>query len=143
MKVVRKSALVAHHVSKMYELVKDVERYPEFLPWCGGARIVEKFDDGVVGSVDISKGKVHKTFTTRNHFTQNSEISMQLVDGPFSQLQGAWSFHPIGEQGCRVSLYLEFDFNSTLASVTIGPVFSLIADKLLDAFVEEADRLYG
>jgi len=134
---------VPYSASQMYELVKDVERYPEFLPWCGGARIVERFDDGVVGSVDINKGKVQKTFTTRNHFTQDSEISMQLVDGPFSKLQGAWTFHAIGEQGSRVSLHLEFDFNSTLASMTIGPVFNLIADKLLDAFVEEANRLYG
>jgi len=68
---------------------------------------------------------------------------MDLVDGPFSRLQGAWSFDAIGEHGCRVSLDLEFDFNSTLASMTIGPVFSLITDKLLDAFVEEADRIYG
>ncbi|MCW8963346.1 MAG: type II toxin-antitoxin system RatA family toxin [Gammaproteobacteria bacterium] len=143
MKVVRKNALVPYRASQMYELVKDVERYPEFLPWCGGARIEEKFDDGVVGSVDINKGKVQKTFTTRNHFIKDSEITLQLVNGPFSQLQGAWSFDPIGEQGCRVSLYLEFDFNSTLASMTIGPVFNLIADKLLDAFVEEADRIYG
>ena len=143
MKVVNKSALVPYKASQMYELVKDVERYPEFLPWCGGARIVEAFEDGVVGSVEINKGKVRKAFTTRNHFIQDREISMQLVEGPFSSLQGAWTFEPIGDEGCRVSLNLEFDFNSTLASMTIGPVFSLISDKLLDAFVEEADRQYG
>ena len=143
MKVVKKNALVPYSAHMMYELIKDVERYPEFLPWCGGARIVEKLTDGVVGSVDISKGNLHKTFTTRNIFTQDQKISMDLVDGPFSQLHGAWLFDAIGDQGCRVSLDLEFDFNSTLASMTIGPVFSLITDKLLDAFVEEADRMYG
>lgn len=143
MKVVKKNALVPYSAHMMYELIKDVERYPEFLPWCGGARIVEKFADGVVGSVDISKGNIQKTFTTRNIFTQDQKISMDLVDGPFSRLHGAWLFDAIGDQGCRVSLDLEFDFNSTLASMTIGPVFSLITDKLLDAFVEEADRMYG
>jgi ribosome-associated toxin RatA of RatAB toxin-antitoxin module len=127
----------------MYELVKDVERYPQFLPWCGGAKIIESFSDGVVGTVEINKGKVQKSFTTRNQFIKDREISMELLEGPFSSLQGAWTFEPIGEQGCRVSLNLEFDFSSTIASMTIGPVFNLIADKLLDAFVEEADRLYG
>jgi ribosome-associated toxin RatA of RatAB toxin-antitoxin module len=143
MKVVKKSALVAYSAHEMYELVKDVERYPEFLPWCGGARIEERFDDGVVGTVDIDKGRLHKSFTTRNHFTQDKEITLQLVDGPFSELKGAWTFDAIGDQGSRVSLYLKFDFSSTLASMTIGPVFNLIADRLLDAFVEEADKLYG
>ena len=143
MKVVKKNALVPYSAHKMYELIKDVERYPEFLPWCGGARIEEKFSDGVVGSVDINKGNLQKTFTTRNIFTQDKKISMDLVDGPFSQLQGAWSFDAIGDEGFRVSLDLEFDFNSTVASMTIGPVFNMIANKLLDAFVEEADRIYG
>ena len=143
MKVVRKSALVPYSPHDMYRLVKDVERYPEFLPWCGGAQIKETFDDGVVASVDINKGSLHKSFTTRNHFTEDREITLQLVDGPFSDLNGAWNFEAIGDMGCRVSLFLEFDFSSTLASVTIGPVFNLIADRLLDAFVEEANRLYG
>ena len=142
MKVVRKSALVPYSAQDMYNLVKDVERYPEFLPWCGGAQIHERLDDGVVASVEINKGKLHKSFTTRNHFTQDREITLQLVDGPFSELKGAWNFEPISDMGCRVSLYLEFDFNSTLASMTIGPVFNLIADRLLDAFVDEAGRLY-
>ena len=142
MKVVKKSALVPYSAHEMYELVKDVERYPEFLPWCGGAQILERFDDGVVGSVTIDKGRLHKSFTTRNYFTPDKEISLQLVDGPFSELKGAWTFEAIGEEGSRVSLYLEFDFSSTLASMTIGPVFNMIADRLLDAFVEEAGRLY-
>ena len=71
MKVVRKSALVPYSAQDMYNLVKDVERYPEFLPWCGGAQIHERLDDGVVASVEINKGKLHKSFTTRNHFTQD------------------------------------------------------------------------
>ncbi len=143
MKVVSKSALVPYQVSQMYELVKDVERYPEFLPWCGGARIVEAFEDGVIGSVEISKGPVQKTFTTRNHFTRDREITVDLVEGPFSSLSGAWTFEAIGDQGCRVSLDLEFDFSNSLTRMTIGPVFNVISDKLLDSFVQEADRIYG
>ena len=127
----------------MYELVKDVERYPDFLPWCDGARIIEKFEDGVIGSVSINKGPVQKAFTTRNYFIKDREISMELVEGPFSTLSGAWKFEAIGDEGCRVSLDLEFDFNSTLTSMTLGPVFNIISDKLLDAFVKEADRIYG
>lgn len=143
MKVVKKSALVPYTAQQMYLLVKDLERYPEFLPWCAGARIEEQFSDGVIGSVDISKGSLQRTFTTRNVFTQDKKISLELVEGPFSNLQGAWVFDAIGEHGCRVSLDLEYAFSSTLASMTIGPVFNLIADKLLDSFVGEADRIYG
>ena len=143
MKVVRKSVLVPYRASQLYQLVKDIERYPEFLPWCSGARVVERFDDGIIGSVDISKGQVRQTFTTHNHFVESREIHIQLVEGLFSQLQGVWLFHPVGDQGSRVSLHLEFAFDGVLASMTIGPVFSRIADKLLDAFIQEADRLYG
>ena len=126
----------------MYDLVREVESYPDFLPWCSGANIIEQFNDGVIASIDISKAQLKKTFTTRNSFVLNKEIKMQLVDGPFSKLQGAWRFEAIGQLGCRVSLYLEFDFSSTLVSLTVGPVFDVIANKLLDAFVAQANIVY-
>ena len=142
MLVVDRSALVPYSADQMYQLVKDVESYPDFLPWCSGAEILEQLDDGVRGRVDISKGKLKQSFSTRNKFIEGRAIDMQLEDGPFSHLQGGWNFEPIGDAGSRVSLHLEFDFSSTLARMTIGPVFNAIADKLVDAFVEQATNVY-
>ncbi len=143
MNTVNRTALVPYSAAQMYKLVKDVESYPDFLPWCSGSKIHEYLDNGVVASVDISKGALKQSFTTRNQFTENQEISMQLENGPFSKLSGAWTFSDIGSDGSRVSLHLQFDFSSTLARVTIGPVFNGIADKLVDSFVERSQIIYG
>lgn len=143
MNTVNRSALVPYSTAQMYELVKDVESYPHFLPWCSGARVHELFKDGVVASIDVSKGVLRQSFTTRNRFVENSKISMQLENGSFSELKGAWSFVDVGTEGSRVSLYLQFDFSSTLARVTIGSVFHKIADRLVDAFVERSQVIYG
>ncbi len=142
MKIVDRSALVPYSARQMYELVKDIESYPVFLPWCSGASILESFPGGVCGRVDISKGVLKQSFSTHNTFTENREIAMMLEEGPFSMLEGTWRFEPIGDTGSRVSLYLQFDFSNALVRMTIAPVFGSIADKLVDAFVERASSLY-
>lgn len=143
MKIVNRSALVPYSARQMYELVKDVESYPEYLPWCSGSEILEYLADGVRARVDMSKSGLKQSFSTINKFTQDQEITMQLEEGPFSQLQGAWTFEAIGDEGSRISLYLEFDFSSSIARLTIGPIFNAIADHLVDAFVEKANEKYG
>ncbi len=143
MYAVNRSALVPFSTSQMYDLVRDIDGYPDFLPWCSGSEVLETFPDGISGRVDISKGRLHKSFSTRNYFRQNAEIRMELLQGPFSQLFGKWSFEPIGDQGSRISLELKFDFSSTLARITIGPVFNSITDQLVDAFVKRAEEIYG
>lgn len=143
MYTVNRTALVPYSAAQMYALVKDIESYAEFLPWCSGSKIHEFLDDGVIASVDISKGAVKQSFMTRNEHIEGREIRMQLEKGPFSQLSGAWVFRNIGTDGSRVSLDLKFDFSSTLARVTIGPIFNNIADKLVDAFVERSLEIYG
>lgn len=143
MYAVSRSALVPFSASQMYDLVREIEDYPDFLPWCGGSKVLETFPDGISGRVDIRKGRLHKSFSTRNYFRQNAEIRMELLEGPFSQLFGKWLFEPIGDQGSRISLELKFDFSSTLARITIGPVFNSITDQLVDAFVKRAEEIYG
>jgi len=143
MKTVKRSALVPYSAAQMYELVRKVEDYPDFLPWCSGSRVMEVHDDGVSARLDISKGGMRQSFSTRNTEIRHSEIRMQLLDGPFNHLSGRWSFESIADAGSRVSLHLQFDFSSTLASMTIGPVFNKIADTMLDAFVRHAEKVYG
>jgi ribosome-associated toxin RatA of RatAB toxin-antitoxin module len=127
----------------MFSLVDDVESYPAFLPWCNGARVLERNDDEVKASIDISKGALRKTFTTCNRRQKNKMIEMRLVEGPFKKLEGFWRFDSVGDDGCKVSLDLQFEFSNPLMRATIGPVFSQIANTLVDSFCRRAEAVYG
>lgn len=142
MQVVDRSASVVYSASQMYAVVVDVENYPTFLPWCHGSEILETYEDGFSARVDFSKGVLKKSFSTRNTLVKDSRITMRLVDGPFSHLQGEWRFERIENTGSRVSLHLEFDFSSTPARLILAPVFHTIADHLVGAFAERAREVY-
>jgi len=138
-----RSALVPYTPHEMFVLVTDAAAYPQFLPWCCGAEVLSYEHDEMVARLDFSVGGVSKSFTTRNGHQADSEVSIQLVDGPFSQLDGRWRFEPLGEQGCKISLFLEYDFSSKIVSMVVGPVFSQIANSLVDAFQKRAAEVYG
>lgn len=140
---VNRSALVNHSARQMYDLVVDIERYPEFLNWCSGARVVERSDGQVVASIDISFKGLHRTFTTRNHMHDGREVRIELVDGPFRTLNGDWKFIELDAGASKIELDLEFDFSSAFLARIVGPVFSQIANRQLDAFQRRADRMYG
>ena len=140
---IHRSALVPHSPEQMFALVDDIERYPEFLPWCRSAREISRDEDEVVASLDLAKGSVHKTFTTRNRLQPGKMIEMRLVDGPFRHLEGFWRFDRLQGDACRISLDLEFEFSSKLVGLAIAPVFNPVANSLVDAFVQRANRLYG
>lgn len=125
----------------MRALVEDVEAYPAFLPWCGGSAVISRDDTVTVASVTIHFHGVRQTFTTRNTRIDDGHIQIALVDGPFRKLEGGWYFRPVGDEGCRVDLQLDYEFSSRLLERLIGPVFARIADSLVDAFVERADQL--
>ena len=145
MKTVRKSVLIWHSPEQMFELVAQVDRYPEFLPWCDHASVLETHDDGITAEIGISFGGIRQTFTTRNRHVAGREVNMRLVSGPFSQLDGAWSFTPVGKEqsACRVTLDLNYGFKSKTLATLVGPVFDKIAGSLVDAFVERAEDLHG
>ena len=143
MTIISKSALVAYLPEQMFKLVDDIEAYPDFLPWCGNAKELSRDDKNVEASVLISHSGLNKEFTTRNTNTQFSEIEMHLVNGPFKNLDGTWQFEPLGDSACKVSLHLEFEFSSKLIGITLGPVFSKIANNLVDAFIKRAETVYG
>ncbi|RMG29126.1 MAG: type II toxin-antitoxin system RatA family toxin [Gammaproteobacteria bacterium] len=140
---VHKSAIVPYTPREMYDLVDDIESYPQFLPWCGGARVLERTRDTVRASIEIARGAVHKTFTTLNRVQPGKMIEMRLVEGPFRRLEGFWRFDPLGDSGCKVQLDLEFEFASRMMSMVIGPVFNQIANTLVDAFHQRAVEVYG
>jgi len=138
-----RSALVHYTPQEMFALVSDVESYPEFLPWCTGAEILSQEGDVICGRVHFAVGGVGKSFATCNRLIPYNEITMQLREGPFSQLQGRWRFDPLGDEGCKVSLFLEYDFSSRVVSAVVGPVFNQIANSLVDAFQKRAVEVYG
>ena len=126
----------------MYELVADIEHYPDFLPWCHGAKILHQSKTMVEARLTISKGGLSKSFTTRNTMYPYHTINLHLVEGPFRHFQGSWNFMAEGE-GARVSLHLEFSFDNRLIAMMFGPVFQPVAHSLLEAFVKRAESLYG
>ena len=143
MPAVSRSALIMHSAREMYDLVADVESYPEFLPWCSGARIVRQEGDIIEASLSLAKGALSYKFATRNRMVPGESIDMQLLEGPFSHLSGGWSFNALGDEGCKVSLDLDFELSSRLLQATVGPVFGKAMNKMVEAFCQRAEQIYG
>jgi ribosome-associated toxin RatA of RatAB toxin-antitoxin module len=143
MTTITRSALVMFSPDQMFDLVNDVQAYPQFLPWCRGSRIISKNEDVVCASLDIAKGGIQHTFSTRNKLTHCSAIDIELIDGPFQHLEGHWQFTPLGDMGCRIQLDMDFSFSTRLLDVALGPVFSQISGSLVDAFCKRAQEIYG
>lgn len=142
MTCINKTALIPYSAEKMYKLVADVDSYQHFLPWCGGSKILSQTDDEVQGQVRIQHLGMDKTFTTLNRLQKNKMIEMRLIDGPFKQLQGFWRFDALEENGCKISLDLEFEFSNKIMSMAFGPIFSQIANSMVDAFCKRAIAIY-
>jgi len=146
MKTVHKSVLIWYSPQEMYVLVTDVAQYPEFLPWCDHAAVLERNPQGMTAEVGISFGGIRQTFTTRNTHTESTRVDMALVNGPFSKLDGQWNFLPLGDgtqRACKVELSLNYGFDNATLGRLVGPVFDRIAASLVDAFVKRAQQVYG
>ena len=143
MTTISKSALVAYTAKQMYSLVDDISSYPEFLPWCHSASVVSRDEDEVHASLYISHSGMSKSFTTCNRLQANKMIEIRLVEGPFRHLEGFWRFDALGDDASKVCLDLEFDFSNKLLSMAFGPLFSQIANSLVDSFTKRAVQVYG
>lgn len=138
-----KSVLVEYACNEMYALVRDVEQYPKFLPWCSGASVTPLDAHTVRASLTIDYHGVRTSFTTENTHNEPSNIEIQLKEGPFRHLHGSWLFTPLGPAACKVRLRLSYEFSSRILEKLVGPVFTYIANTLVDAFVKRAMQLYG
>lgn len=142
-KRVSRDALMPYSAAQMYAIVNDVESYPRFLPWCSGASILDQRENQMTARVEVEKGGLRQSFTTRNDLVENQSIQLNLVDGPFSRLRGRWRFQDLGSDGCKVSLDLSFSFRSRLVASTFGAIFSVAASQMVNAFCKRADVVYG
>jgi len=142
--IIERSALVHYSPAEMYALVNDVASYPAFLPWCRSAKVLESSASEMTASIEIAKGMLNRSFTTHNTLEPPQRIELTLVDGPFRKLQGCWQFATLKtENACKVSLQLEFEFESTMLSLAAGPIFTQIGNSLVDAFCKRAVEVYG
>ena len=141
---IERNALVYYSPTEMYQLVNDIDSYASFLPWCKSSTVLEESKDEMTASVEIAKGVLNKTFTTHNSLHLNQRIDMALVNGPFKKLQGYWLFEALKtENSCKVSLALDFEFDNALMSIAAGPIFTQIANSLVDSFCKRATEIYG
>ena len=143
MQVVERSAIVGFAPAQMFAVVNDVARYPEFLPWCVGARVEPKSATEMLASVKIARGVLRTEFRTRNTLQQDAQILMRLVDGPFRHLMGQWRFQAIGEHGSQVHFRVEFEFKNRLTAAAFNHAFEALCGTIVDAFARRAQSIYG
>lgn len=140
--VVEKSVLVGFSAQKMFALVDAVEAYPEFLPWCGGSKVIYRDDTRTLATIHINYHGAKQSFTTDNAKEAPQRMTVRLVQGPFKMLDGEWRFTTLNEQACRIDFRLRYEFSSKLLEKLVGPVFSYISNTLVDAFVKRAEKLF-
>ena len=143
MPIVTKSALVTFSASQMFDLVADMDSYPEFLPWCVAAEVLSRENNEFCGRMEVARMGIHQAFSTCNRFIPGERMELRLVDGPFRKLQGVWTFRPLREDACKVELMLDFEFSGKLIDKAFGGVFKQIANTLVDSFCKRAEEVYG
>jgi ribosome-associated toxin RatA of RatAB toxin-antitoxin module len=139
MPTVRKSVIVGRPAPRMYELVEDVESYPEFLPWCAATEVFERTPEVTMARLDIDYHGLTSHIATRNVKRPPEGMVLEFVEGPFERFRGHWSFVALGEDGCRVEFALDYAFSSVALETVLGPVFGHIIETLVDRFVERAE----
>jgi ribosome-associated toxin RatA of RatAB toxin-antitoxin module len=141
---IKRTALVTFSPAQMFDLVVDVERYPEFLPWVAGAHVHEKSGRDLQASLTMERAGIRQSFTTRNVMQRPEWMSLQLVEGPFKRLDGLWTFTPIGgTAGTKIVLEMTFEFANPVASMLFGRAFEQSVGELIDAFVARARTAYA
>ncbi len=140
---VQRSALVSFSAAQMFNLVNDIDSYPEFVPWCVRCEVHNDSAYEKQATMSFAKRGINASVTTRNELVTDKEITMRLVKGPFKHLVGRWVFHALDEHACKVELDMQFSFSNRIYEVTLGPIFSQVANKLVSAFTERAQQLYG
>lgn len=141
MTVIQRSALVPFAAVAMYQLVNDIEAYPQFMEGCVGAQILRRDADSVEARLDLAKGGLRYSFTTRNRLIPPDRIDLSLVEGPFETFAGSWSFRALSEHACKIELHLEFEMSGRFLNFAARKMFDAIANQMVDALVRRAHQL--
>lgn len=143
MTVINRQMIVPYLASNMYNLVNDVKKYPEFLTWCVGADILQQTDSELVAELILAYSQYKQRFTTKNTLEASTRITMSLVDGPFKYLNGVWLFTDLDNNGSKVELQLEFEFENYFVGLAFGKIFKNIAEQMVESFCKRAKDIYG
>ena len=140
---------VRHAATDMFDLVADVEKYPQFVPLCSALTVksrAEKGDDVVVLVADMTVAYkiIRETFTSRVTLDRpNLKILVEYLNGPFKRMQNRWTFHPVGEDTCDVEFFIEYEFRSRTLAMLMGAMFDAAFRRFAAAFEQRADEVYG
>ena len=140
---IQRSALLPYPARALYDLVNDVASYPQFLPWCSAAEVLESNDHLMRATLKVGRAGISQQFTTRNALVPGESITMKLEQGPFSALHGVWQFQALSDKACKITLDLSFEYSGALVKATLGPLFNQAATTMVDAFCKRAKQLYG
>lgn len=138
MPVVKRQALVAQPPGRMFELVNDVERYPEHFNWCRRVDLLEQTGNRVSARLHVRAGGIEFSFATRNTLSPPDHIHLDMLEGPLRYLKGDWTFRPYGDGGCRIDLVLDFEPKSRLFGLATTLAFQALADRLVQDFTTVA-----
>ena len=141
MKNIARSAIVEHSAQEMYGLVEDIESYPDFLPWCKAAVVLERTPGRTRATLSAGVGGITHDFTTRNDNRPGESIAMHLESGPFRRFEGLWRFTALAPDACRIEFSLEYEFASRTLGRVLAPLFDGIADSMVEAFVRRASQV--
>ena len=140
---IHKTAIVPYTDQAMFDLVRDINRYAEFLPWCSQAAVLQETAHEVIGQIEINHLGFRQAFSTRNQLNPPQHMSLELQEGPFKTFHGDWQFQSLDQTACKVSLTLEFTFANFLMQAAFGKIFEQIANTLVDSFCQRAQNIYG
>lgn len=143
MAVIERSALVNFSAQQMFDLVNDIERYPEFMQGCRSARVINRSESDLEGELTLGKAGLQQTFITRNTFTEPERIDMELVSGNFKSFSAWWQFQALSDEACKVSLHMDFEFDHALVDLAAEKLFSSVANDQVDSLVARAAVVYG
>lgn len=141
--LVNRSALVTFSAQQMFDLVNDIEAYPQYMDGCTSATILRRGDDWLEARLELSKAGLTQGFVTRNQLQAPERMTMVLVDGPFKRLQGCWNFTPLAPDACKVSFELEFELQNKILGMAVGKLFETVAGRQVDALCERAKQVYS
>jgi ribosome-associated toxin RatA of RatAB toxin-antitoxin module len=140
---VQRSALLPYSAERLFQLVDDIESYPSFMDGCVGAQVLHRDAQVVEARLDLARGGIQQSFSTRNQLLAHRTIELELLEGPFDTFRGRWQFQALGDAACKLSLDLEFTFSNGVLGVAAGKLFDSVTANLVDALSRRARDLYG
>ena len=141
MNYIKKKESINTDVRTIFNLINQIDKYSDFLPWCKKSKIISDTNNAMIGVITVSKNFADWTFTTKNNYIINKKINLRLVDGPFSHLSGCWNFSEIDKNNTLINFNLEYEFSNKIIELTLKPVFSSIMLSILDSFISEAFKI--